>query len=257
MNTATTSPGHIQAAAPSVTLAAAAKPPRFDMYGFIHKALRQAMAHTLRGLGALDASEADERKAVLDNVDSLLALLRSHLQHENDFVHTAIEARQPGGAHQTADDHLEHQEAICNLEDESRALRDIGDAHADHRLLLAQRLYRHLAVFVGENLVHMHVEETRNNATLWALYSDDELIAIHDRLIASIAPAEMTTVARWMAAALSVPELTVMFGDMRNKAPLPAFEALLGVARVQLDERRWAQLARALGVAAVPGLMTA
>jgi hypothetical protein len=82
------------------------------------------MAHTLRSLGALDASEDPECKTVLDGVDRLLALLRIHLQHENDFVHTAIEARQPGGARQTADDHVEHQEAIRNLEDKARALRD-------------------------------------------------------------------------------------------------------------------------------------
>jgi hypothetical protein len=253
MNT-TTLPGHTQAATSAASQQTPSKAPRFDMYCFIHKALRQFMAQTLRGLGALDPSEDDERNAVLDDVDSLLALLRSHLQHENDFVHTAIEARQPGGARLTADDHVEHHEAIRNLEDEARALRDALD---EHRPQLALRLYRHLAAFVGENLVHMQVEETRCNATLWALYSDDELIAIHDRLVASIAPAEMALVARWMAAALSVPELVAMFSDMRGKAPPPAFEALLGIARTQLDERRWAQLARALGLPPVPGLMTA
>lgn len=254
MNHSTTFPGHTQAALPAAAQGMPPKTPRFDMYCFIHKALRQCMARTLRNLGALDASEDDERQAVLDEVDSLLALLRSHLQHENDFVHTAIEARQPGGARQTAGEHVEHQEAIRNLEDEARALRD---AHEEHRPQLALRLYRHLAAFVGENLVHMQVEETRCNTTLWALYSDEELLAIHDRLVASIDPAEMCQVARWMAAALSVPELVAVYSDMRGKAPPPAFEALLGIARTQLDERRWAQLARALGLPPVPGLMTA
>lgn len=218
--------------------------PRFDTYAAIHKALRQAMAHTLHGLGALDASEDPERSAVLDGVGALLALLRSHLQHENDFVHTAIEARRPGGSCRTAADHLQHLEAIRDLEDETRALREAPPAQ---RPLLAQRLYRHLAAFVGENLVHMQAEETDGNATLWALYSDDELIALHDRLVAAVPPAEMAVVARWMGAALSVPELAQVLGDMRSKAPPPAYEALLGIARAQLCERRQAQLAQALG----------
>jgi hypothetical protein len=230
------------------------KAPRHDMYCHIHKALRQCMAHTLRRLGALDVTEAEERDAVLDSVDAMLGLLRSHLQHENDFVHTAIEARQPGGASHTANDHVQHQEAIRNLEDETLAVRN---AQEEQRQLLAHRLYRHLAAFVGENLVHMQFEETRGNATLWALYSDEELLAIHGRLVASIPPAEMALVVRWMAAALSVPELAMLFADMRQKAPPAAFEALLDVARTQLDERRWGQLARALGRSAVPGLMTA
>lgn len=217
--------------------------PRFDTYGAIHKALRHAMAHTLHGLGALDVNDDPERSAVLDSVAALLALMHSHLQHENDFVHTAIEARQPGGSARTAADHLQHQEAITDLEDETRALRHAPPAQ---RPLLAQRLYRHLAVFVGENLVHMQVEETEGNATLWALYSDEELIALHDRLVAVIPPAEMAVVARWMGAALSVPELALVFSDMRQKAPPPAYEALLGIASAQLCERRQAQLAHAL-----------
>ena len=247
MHQTTTLPGQPSAAAPS-------KAPRLDLYTSIHKALRQFMSHTLGRLGTMDVADAEERTLALDGVDALLAMMRSHLQHENDFLHTAIEARRPGGARHTADDHLLHQDAIGNLEDESRAVRDARD---EHRPALAQRLYRHLAVFIGENLQHMQVEETENNAALWALYSDQELAVIHDRLLASVPPEEMALAARWMAAALSMQELAGLFGEMQLKAPAPAFEALLGIARTQLDERRWAQLCRALGRPPVPGLMTA
>jgi hypothetical protein len=227
--------------------------PRFDLYVFIHKALRQFMTHTLGRVGSMDVDDAEQRGPVLDGVEALLAELRAHVQHENDFVHTAIEARRPGGARHTADDHLLHLEAIANLEDETRALRHARD---DQRATLALRLYRHLGEFVGENFVHMQVEETQNNAALWALYSDDELVAIHDRLLASVPPAEMALVVRWMAAALNDTELALLFGEMQHKAPPPAVEALLGIARSQLDERRWAKLARALGRPPVPGLVT-
>jgi hypothetical protein len=180
--------------------------------------------------------------------------MRSHLQHENDFVHTAIEARRPGGARKTADDHEHHLEAFGDLEDESHALRD---ARAEHRSALALRLYRHLGEFIGENLVHMQIEETQNNAALWALYDDAELAAIHERLLASIGPAEMALGTRWLAAALNAQELATLFGEMQAKAPPPAFEVLLDVARSQLDERRWARLCHALGRGPAPGLMTA
>ncbi len=233
---------------------ATARAGRLDMYRFVHKALRRFMSDTLGRLGALDVNDAEERQAVLDSVDSLLAALRSHLQHENDYLHTAIEARRPGGARTTADEHLQHLDSIGDLEDESRALRDAADGQ---RPQLALSLYRHLAVFVGEKLVHMQVEETRNNAELWALYGDDELTAIHDRLVASVGQAELALIARWSAAALSVPELALLLADVCRKAPPAVFEALLDVARAHLDERRWAQLARALGRPPVPGLVTA
>ena len=235
-------------------LAAAQKAPRFDLYAGIHKALRQFMAHTLRQLGAMDVEDGEDMAQALAGVDALLGMLRSHLQHENDFLHTAIEARRPGSARHTADDHLLHQEAIASLGDELAGLRA---ARPEHRAVLALRLYRHLAEFVGENLVHMQVEETRNNEALWELYSDAELVAVHDRLVGSIGPDEMALVTRWLAASLSPQELAGLCLDMQAKAPAPAFEALLDVVRAQLDERRWAKLARALGRPAVPGLMTA
>ncbi len=233
---------------------AAAKAPRLDLYSGIHKALRQFMAHTLRQLGLMDVEDADDMAAALAGVESLLGALKGHLQHENDFLHTAIEARRPGSARHTADDHLLHQDAIANLAEE---LADLRRARPEHRATLALRLYRHLAEFVGENLVHMQVEETRNNEALWALYSDDELGALHDRLIASIGPDEMALTARWMAAALAPQELAGLCLDMQRKAPPQAFEALLDVMRTQLDEKRWAKLARALGRPPVPGLVTA
>jgi len=240
------------AALPGNTYAAATRAPRLDLYGPIHKALRQFMGHTLQCVGAMDAGDAEERAQVLDGVVSLLGFMRSHLAHENEYIHTAIEARRAGGARHTADDHLLHLDAIGNLEDEAAALRVANEAH---RAALAQRLYRHLGEFVGENLVHMQVEETQNNASLWALYSDEELGAIQERLLASIPPAEMALATRWFAASLNMHELSGLFGEMQQKAPPPAFEALLGIARTQLDERRWAQLARALGRPPVPGLV--
>lgn len=230
------------------------KAPRFDMYVLIHKALRQFMSHTLQRVGAMDIGDTEERTAVLDGVDALLHFMRDHLKNENDFVHTAIEARRPGGARHTADDHLLHSDAIGNLEDESRALRNARD---EHRPALALRLYRHLADFIGENLQHMQIEETQNNALLWALYSDEELFAIHDRILASLPPEEHALVARWMAASLNIQELILVYGGMQQKAPPPVVDTLLGIVRTQLSEARWAQLARALGRAPVPGLMTA
>ncbi len=233
--------------------AAAIKARRVDLYVTIHKALRQFMAHTLTRLGAVDLEDEEDFRAVLAGVDSLLVLMKGHLQHENDFIHTAIEARRAGGARHTADDHLLHVDAIANLEDEARALSVVRQ---EQRPAHALRLYRHLAEFVGENLVHMQVEETRNNEALWSLYSDEELLALHDRLLAAVPPAEMALVVRWMAAALNPAELAALFSAMQAKAPAPAVEAMLDIARTQLSEKRWAQLARALGRPPVPGLIS-
>jgi hypothetical protein len=237
--------------APATTVSAQ---PRIDMYTPIHKALRAFMSDTLVRLGGVDHDDDSDRQRTLDQVDALLAQLKSHLDHENHFVQTAIEARCAGAAGRTAHDHIDHLECISNLEDECRALRD---ARPEQRAGLGMSLYRHLGAFVAENLQHMLVEERENNAALWAHYSDAELAQVHDLLLASIPPAELLLCTRWMVVAMSVAELAPMFAAMRDKAPPAAFAVLLDVAREHMDSVRWAKLARALDLAPVPGLMTA
>jgi hypothetical protein len=220
--------------------------PRIDLYGPIHKAIRRFMNDTLHRVGAADIADDAALNAVLDQVDMLVAGLRSHVKHENDFVHAAIEARQPGGARGTAEEHVEHLDSLASLESEVVALRAAPQDQRDTRVA---RLYRNLALLVAENLQHMHIEETANNALLWSLYSDAELMDIHDRLVASIAPAEMMNWLRWMAPSLAPAELAGMLGDMREKAPAEAFGGVLQVVRSAVDTQRWTVLERSLGLA--------
>jgi hypothetical protein len=100
----------------------------------------------------------------------------------------------------------------------------------------------------------MHVEETAHNAVLWARYTDAELAQIHDALLATIPPAEMAVVARWMLPYLNPAERLGMLREAGSKMPQPAFHAMLEGVRPHLATKDWAQLARGLGLPPVPGL---
>lgn len=230
----------------------AASAPRFDMYTSIHKALRHFMTDTLQRVGRMDVGDAEETTRVLAQLDTLLALCIDHVHNENRFVHAAIEARQPGGASRTAEDHVEHLESIDALRGEARAL---PQAPLAERNALALRLYRHLALFVAENLQHMHFEETHNNAALWASYSDAELLEIHASILASLPLEEMLLVARWMVPASTPAERAAIVGGMKAGAPAPVFAQVVDAFRPHLDDTAWDKLARAIGVAQQPGLV--
>jgi hypothetical protein len=221
----------------------AATGPRFDMYQPIHKGLRSFMADTLSRLGRVDVSDAEDLADALSQVESLLDFCAKHVQHENEFIHTAIRARQPAAASRTTDDHAEHLESIDALHKETRAVYHADDAQ---RHGLALRLYRHLALFIAENLQHMHIEETANNAALWAHYTDEELVAIHDRLLASIGPADMMLGLRWMVPALTPQQRAGMLGEMKAGAPAEVFDAVVNAVRPHLAARDWSKLASAL-----------
>jgi hypothetical protein len=219
--------------------------PRFDMYGPIHKALRSFMCDTLLRAGRLDVGDAAELDATLGQVDALLAFCLDHLERENAFVHAAIEARQPAGAKRTGDDHAEHIETIATLQAETAALRR---AKPQAQPMLAHRLYHHLALFVAENLQHMHIEETANNAALWALYSDAELLEIHARLLAGIPPAKELLVARWMFPALCPMERAAIVGHAKTAMPPEALLGFLSHVQPHMDAPGWSKLTAAVGV---------
>jgi len=226
---------------------AQAAAPRVDMYAGIHKALRALMADTLLAVGRMDSEDALERAQVTQRVLELLDFCRSHLRHENDFIHPALEARAPGASGKIAHEHEEHLQAIVALADQATALLQCEPAA---RPAAALALYRALSLFIAHNFEHMHVEETAHNAVLWARYTDAELIEIHNALVASIPPDEMMYVLRWMVPFMNPAERAAMLGDMRDHAPAPAFAAALEVVRPHLSEREWAKLGQSLGLAA-------
>jgi hypothetical protein len=247
------STAHIEAhtsLAPS-TPASEAPAERHQTYKPIHKALRAFMARVLVDLGRMDTSDAGECRATLGQARSLLALLSSHLEHENRFIHPALEALQPGSSARVDEDHAAHQATIEALTAEVQALLDTCSAvpvpaRADSDAL---RLYRRFALFMAENIEHMHHEETVLHAMLCAGYSDTELHAIHARLLASVPPTEMMLVLGWMLPALTPAQRAGMLGEMQTQAPTEVMRAVLNVAQTVLDLPAWAKLARSLGLA--------
>jgi len=231
---------------------APAPAPRVDMYGGIHKALRAMMADTLLAMGRMDCDDALELAQVTERVLTLLESCEAHLRHENEFVHTAIEARAPGASERIAHEHEEHEKQIASL---AAAVAVLRRSEPGQRAARSLNLYRDLSLFIAENFQHMHVEETAHNAVLWARYTDAELLEIHQRLVASIPPAEMMAIARWMVPFMNPAERAGVLAGVRETAPAPAFQAILDTVRPHLTESEWAKLARSLGLPVVPGLV--
>lgn len=220
--------------------------PRMDIYAFIHKALRAYMSDTLTGLGRADVTDDEDLNQACARVQQLLDFCRSHLRHENEFLHPAMERHAPGSVTTVAREHAEHEQAIAAL---AAGTAQLMACPRERRAQVAHALYKHLALFVAHNFEHMHQEETAHNAVLWAHYSDAELAAIEGALVASIPMEEMLVVLRWMLPGMTPAERALMLGDMRRNAPPQAFDAALAVARPHLSQVEWGKLARALDLA--------
>ena len=218
--------------------------PRHNIYAAIHKGLRAMMGQALLHAGRTDWQDATESAETLAEVRSLLDFCESHIAHENDFVHAAMEARRPGSSGEVGSDHRDHANTMRDLREQAAALQDLSGDVASR---VGEALYRALAEFVAENYEHMHYEETHNNAVLWAAYSDDELMQIHNALVASLTPEESALSLRWMLPNVSAQERAGMLQDIRAHAPAEVFTGVIGMLRGQLNARDWSKLSQALG----------
>ncbi|MEN4920721.1 hemerythrin domain-containing protein [Achromobacter spanius] len=220
--------------------------PRFDIYVGIHKALRAMMLDALQAAGRIDVHDPAAAQAVCERVLALADLCASHLGHENDFVHPAMEARRPGSSGRIAGEHVEHLAAIAALRD---AVSCLNAARGAARAAAALQLYRGLALFVGENFAHMHIEESQHNQVLWACYSDEELRALEGAIVASLPPAENLCVLRWMIPAMTPDERAGLLAGLQAAAPPAVVEAVLDAVRPHLSRREWDRLMQALAPA--------
>ena len=213
--------------------------PRFDIYSTVHKGLRAFMADTLLKVGRSDPQDAVECRETAEQLRSLLHVCGQHLVHENEFLHTAMERRAPGSAASAAHEHEGHVAEIAALSAWlERALKATGGEAPG----AWQWLYQSLSQFVAENFEHMLLEEREHNAVLWRHFSDEELLAIHDELVASIPAEEMALHFRWMVPQLSHPERVAMLGGMRQGMPPEVFATQLDMARPLLNARAWHKL---------------
>lgn len=229
-----------RAGTPSVAVAA----PRVDLYRGIHKAARALMADTLMALGRMDPDDGPELAHTSLRVMDLLHFCRSHLRHQNTFVHGAMETRAPGSSLSASYEHGDQELEIDELAASTRRLLECCDAE---RPAQALALYLALSVFIGHNFTHMHVEETRHNAVLWEKFTDEELTAIHEAQVAAMLPEETMFVLRWLVPYMNPAERAALLGTMRARTPLSAFGVVIEVVRPHLTQREWFKLEQSLG----------
>lgn len=220
-------------------------PPRFNAYALVHKGLRAAMSQTLLILGRTDWSDAADSADALAQVRELLDFCESHSRHENDFVHPAVEERVPGLTAKLADDHRLQDRSIAVLHAQL-AVQEARQGAA--RIRGGETLYLDLAMFVADQLQHMHHEETETNLAIWAAYSDAEIMEVQRKLVASMSPQEAALGLRRMLPYATPGERAAMLGELRNNAPAAVFEGVLGMLRPLLGDKDWRKLSQALGL---------
>lgn len=191
--------------------AAVTRPPRFDLFFAIHKAIRYGLCQLLLDAGTTAFGDDAEAGALLGRLRAQLDLCERHAEMEDRFIRPALAERTRGALEVFELGHAELRRTV----EELRALAlAVSEAPPADRARSGRTLYLHLGSFLAESLTHMAEEERVIQPLLERLFTDDELRAIHGAILAACSPEERLTSATWIVRAASQPERVALLGAM-------------------------------------------
>jgi hypothetical protein len=219
-----------------------------DFYGPVHKGLRLALSQMLVRLGAANCDDPQDLAALLADLRTQMHLSEHHLANEDLEVHTALEARAPGATARLAQAHDHHRHAFEDIE---ALIVQAEAADALDRPRLMRQLYLRFSTFVADDFAHMAEEEQLMLPILQSLFTDEELAAIEDRILAALSPDELVTFGRMMIPAATPQDRIVLLSAIRANAPAEAFGLIMdATAKPTLSPADYAHLCDGLGLAA-------
>lgn len=159
-----------------------------------HKYVSAALNHLERLIAKTDfRKNAEIEEAKAEWVD-LSGMLQGHAEYEEEKLHSLLE-KKGSTVHLLAHDQHEEMDAAFP-EIDSLFSAAISEEDQDRKIEIGYQLYLTFRKFVGNNLLHLHEEETKILPELQRLYSDEELRLVEDSTYQILTPQEMIDMLR-------------------------------------------------------------
>lgn len=138
-----------------------------------HKYVSFALSELERVIAKTDFTDDAAIAHIKNEWHSLREMLEGHAYHEEHNFHALLEKKGSTIHHEAHDDHEQQDEALKSLQNLLEAINTSPD-----RIEAGYQFYLAFRKFVGDNLLHLHEEETKLLPELQRLCTDEELRAI-------------------------------------------------------------------------------
>ena len=218
---------------------------RFVIYRNIHKAIRHAMYSTALALGAADFRDQKSMRESLEQLRATITLLQEHAEHEETFVHPALESRVPGITKPFEENHEDDERLFDRMRELGSQIEAVGDN--DQRVDMGNQLYGIFNTYIGGYLGHLDREEAELEQALWDHFTDQELADIDHQIIGSVPPERMAVLVPVICNSWNASELTATLAGMKQGAPPDAFAGMLKMVEQATPAATWETVRKALG----------
>lgn len=210
------------------------KTDRYNLFNFIHKALRAQLYDAALTLQKTDFINEAEAETAMEKVHLTLKSFESHAEKENKFILPAISKHDEQKAAMIESEHDTDESLSEQMKNKMEALRF---APVELKNKTGRQLFYLFIEFTGFNLIHMNKEEHVLNEILWEHNSDAELMAITGEIMKSIPPSEMMEIFPWMMKGITNLELIGFLADLEKGLPQETFDSVMHMAHRTIPER--------------------
>ena len=217
---------------------------RHEIYRNIHKAIRHILYSTALALGSADFRDQKSMQEILEQLRGTTTLLQEHAEHEETFVHPALESRVPGITKPFEENHQDDERLFDRMRELGSQIEAVEDN--DQRVALGNQLYGIFNTYIGDYLGHLDREEAELEQALWDHFTDQELAEIDHRLMGSVPPERMGLWVDLIGNSWNASDLTTILAGMKQSAPPEAFAGMLSMMEQATPAATWETVRRAL-----------
>ena len=204
---------------------------RHNLYAFPHKGLRHGLTSFLSNLDTTDAADQPAIDKLKLQATELAFMIKNHSESENEILMTSL-AEKMEHSLKTDSDVEEHQQLDHQIAKLSEQLSGLPAKPTDEQFMVIRQKAN---LLIPELLKHMQSEEIRFLPLFWKYYSDNELNNLHDQVMSSMNPDQLTLWFKYIVPALSPSERTELIEVLKSNAPQDFFNQLMKIAEHELN----------------------
>lgn len=199
-----------------------------------HKYVSAAFNDVERLIAKTDFRDLGEVENVRQAFDALIQMLKGHATYEDSVLHELLRKRGSVVFEKIEADHAKLDGTLERLQRMMKALSAGGPE--DEQILRGYQFYLEYRKFVGENLIHLHEEETIILPELHRLYSDEELSAVEPETYKQMSPDELVGMLEVLFPHMNPIDQKVFLTDIKKCEP-EKFAIVWQHIQTKLDKR--------------------
>jgi DUF438 domain-containing protein len=186
-----------------------------------HKYVSYALNELERLIAKTDFTDDSALEHIQQEWQHIKEILKGHAQHEEKNFHVLLEKKGSFIHHEAHKDHEDQENALENLQDLLDAIK-----MSSNRIESGYQFYLSYRKFVGDNLLHLHEEETKLLPELQRLCTDEELRAIEYPTYNLMTVEELLEMVQILFPHMNFSDKCAFLTDIKSSQPKKYFQLL-------------------------------